>query len=104
MVTSIIFSIVYGKEISGMDDEYVTVAQVAMEGVSKAAVPGVYWVDYFPFLRHVPSWFPATASRKLAEYYLPYVINMRDKPYYKVKQEIVSHFVYAVPSKITLDE
>ncbi|THH30306.1 hypothetical protein EUX98_g3869 [Antrodiella citrinella] len=85
MVTGIIFYIAYGKRISGMDDDAVIIAQKAAEGLSEAAMPGFSWLDFFPFARHIPSWVPGTASKKLAEKYLPYVQAMRDKPYDEVK-------------------
>ncbi|TCD64488.1 hypothetical protein EIP91_004049 [Steccherinum ochraceum] len=88
MVSSIIFSVSYGGHLSGVDDEYVLAAQVAMEGISKAAIPGAYLVDYFPILRHIPSWVPGTSAKKLAEYYFPFVSIMRDKSYDQVKVEL----------------
>ena len=73
-----------------MDDEYVTMAQTVMEGFGKATVPGAYWVEYLPIFKHIPSWVPGTAARKLAEYYAPYVTTVRMKPYQDVKQAVVS--------------
>ena len=89
MVTSIILLVVYGKKISGMDNEYVLYAQKAGESFSQALAPGAYWVEFFPFLRHIPSWFPGTSARKLADKYLPYVLYVRDKPYGEVKEALV---------------
>ncbi|THH33282.1 hypothetical protein EUX98_g930 [Antrodiella citrinella] len=88
MITGLIFYITYGKRVSGMNDEAVVVAQIALEGLSKGAVPGFSWLDYFPLARHIPSWFPGTSSRKLAEKYLPYVRDMKDKPYDEVKANL----------------
>lgn len=95
MVTSIVFSIAYGKQISNMDDEYVVVAEKAVIGASKT-LPGEFWVEYFPFIKHLPTWIPGTRSRKFAEEYLPYVVNMRDKPYQDIKTAVVS--VFETPS------
>lgn len=72
-----------------MDDEYVVVAEEAAAGGGQAAVPGVYWVEYMPFLKYIPSWVPGTKSRRTAEAIRPLVVNMRDKPYAEVKAEIV---------------
>ncbi|THH27824.1 hypothetical protein EUX98_g6368 [Antrodiella citrinella] len=88
MVTSVIFSIVYGKQIKSMDDEYVILAQRGIEGISQACIPGIYWVEYLPFLRYVPSWVPSTTSRQLADKYKPYVLGVRDKPYQEVKDAV----------------
>ena len=76
-------------DIADLDDEYVLLAQKAVEGISVATVPGVYWVEHFPFLRHIPSWVPGTFSKKMAEHYKPTVETMRDKPFDKIKQDVV---------------
>ena len=47
-------------DIADLDDEYVLLAQKAVEGISVATVPGVYWVEHFPFLRHIPVFDPRT--------------------------------------------
>ena len=78
-----------------MDDEFVVAAQMAMEGLSKAAVPGAYWVEYVPLLKYLPSWFPGMSFRKLVDRYAPYVSCMREDPYKHVKAATVSHFIYA---------
>ena len=90
MVTSSIFAIVYGVHVDTLEHEYVFLAEKAMEGMSKAALPGSYWVDLFPFLRHVPSWVPFTSARKLGEAYSPYVLAARDKPYEETRTTMVS--------------
>ncbi|KAH8100146.1 CyP450 monooxygenase [Cristinia sonorae] len=84
-VTSVIFFVTYGKRIASMDDEYVTLAEIATDGVSQALIPGAWWIEFLPFLKHVPSWVPGTTSKKLAEKYRPHVINMINKPYEEVK-------------------
>ncbi|KAH8103582.1 cytochrome P450 [Cristinia sonorae] len=86
-ITSIIFSITYGK-VTSMEHEYVTLSQTAVEGVNLAAIPGVWWVEYFPILKHVPSWVPGTASKKFAEKYQPSVTSMVNKPYAEVKAAV----------------
>ncbi|KAH8093203.1 CyP450 monooxygenase [Cristinia sonorae] len=88
-VTSVIFFVAYGRKIASMDDEYVTLAEIAVDGVSQALVPGAWWVEFLPFLKHVPSWVPGTTSKKLAEKYRPHVINMINKPYEEVKVALV---------------
>ncbi|KAH8103605.1 CyP450 monooxygenase [Cristinia sonorae] len=85
LITSVIFYVTYGKKITSIDDEYVTLAKVAVEALSQAVIPGACWVEYMPILKYIPSWVPGTASMKLAEKYLPYVTKMKDQPYSEVK-------------------
>ncbi|THH26869.1 hypothetical protein EUX98_g7315 [Antrodiella citrinella] len=87
MVTAIIYYITYGKRISGMNDpEAVTpVARIALEGISIVLIPGISWLEYFPLTRHITSWVPGTATKKLAEKYALYVRKVRDEPYDETK-------------------
>lgn len=93
MVTSGIFAIVYGVHVDTLEHEYVFLAEKGMEGMSKVALPGMHWVDFFPFLRHIPSWVPFTAARRLGEAYAPYVLASRDKPYEEARANMVSRSV-----------
>ncbi|KAH8103459.1 cytochrome P450 [Cristinia sonorae] len=88
LITAVIFKITYGKQITSMDDEYVTLAQIGVEGIGEACIPGAYFVDLLPILRYIPSWVPGTAAKKLAEKYRPYVMGTRDKPYDEVKKAV----------------
>lgn len=90
MIVAIIVRIVYGMQIQSLDDDYITLAHKAVEGLVLAVVPGAYWVEYLPFLRHIPSWVPGTSGRKLAKKYKPVVALMRDQPFEKVENAMVS--------------
>lgn len=43
----------YGIDATG--DEYAHLAEISLRGFSEFHIPGAYWVEYFPILRHVPS-------------------------------------------------
>lgn len=74
-----------------MDDDYVIAAEKAVEGVSVAAIPGRFWVEFAPFTRNIPSWIPGIEFKKFAEDHLAHVINMVDKPYDEVKVAMVRY-------------
>lgn len=99
LVAAVIFLVVYGKKISGMEDEYVSLAHHAMNGLNKVSVPGAYWIDYVPFAKYIPSWLPGTTAKKDAEECLSWVTAMKEKPYGEVKAAIVSS--RTVPSSNT---
>ncbi|TCD66655.1 hypothetical protein EIP91_001073 [Steccherinum ochraceum] len=86
MVTSIIVSVFYGKQIKSMDDEYVVTAEIATEGLSIAAIPGGHLVEIFSFLKYIPSWAPGGSARRIAEKYIPYVKDLRDTSFNEVKK------------------
>ncbi|KAH8103571.1 cytochrome P450 [Cristinia sonorae] len=84
-VTSVIFFVTYGRKIDSMDDEYIGLAQGAVVGFSQASIPGAYWIEFLPFLRHIPSWIPGAASKKLIKKHRPLTVSMVDKPYTEAK-------------------
>ncbi|KAH8103589.1 cytochrome P450 [Cristinia sonorae] len=67
------------------DRSHVATIKIAGEGLSKAVIPGAYLVEFFPILRHIPSWVPGTTARKLANEYAPHVRKLRDAPFLEVK-------------------
>ncbi|KAK7678473.1 hypothetical protein QCA50_018533 [Cerrena zonata] len=88
--TGTILKIAYNMDIADLNDEYVLLAQKAVEGVSVTTVPGVFWVEQFPILKYIPSWVPGTYSKRMAEYYKPIVESMRDKPFDEIKQNMLN--------------
>ncbi|TBU45501.1 cytochrome P450 [Dichomitus squalens] len=55
----------YGIAVQGRDDVYVKIAKDALEGVVEGMVPERFLVEFLPFLRHVPPWFPFATSQRL---------------------------------------
>lgn len=94
--TAVIVEVSYGKTLSGPDDEYINVAQKFVEGFDAATVPGWYWVEYFPFLRHVPGWVPGTAAKQLQREYGQCTERLRSDAYEEVKRALVSHLQFVL--------
>ena len=76
--------VAYGIDIEDENAEIVRVIEKAIEGPSQTIVPGKFLVDYIPFLRYIPGWFPGAgfqaqfsewrdASRKLKD--VPYALR-----------------------------
>ena len=53
-----ILSTAYGIAVKESDDPYVSTAEIALNGLAEAGIPGRFWVDFFLLLKHVPSWMP----------------------------------------------
>lgn len=88
--TGLVIQMVYGRVVQGMNDEYVIAAQKAVEGVAITHVPGMFWVEFFPLLRYVPSWVPGARFQGVAKYYRRFVEKMRDDPFEATKSDMVS--------------
>jgi hypothetical protein len=42
-------NVIYGIEIAPRGDKYIDIAEEALDGMAKAAVPGAFLVNIFPF-------------------------------------------------------
>ncbi|TCD66265.1 hypothetical protein EIP91_001594 [Steccherinum ochraceum] len=104
MTSTIIYRITYGKTIASMNHEYFIAAEKAVAGASMVSIPGAYWVEFFPFLKHIPSWVPGAKFRQVAEEILGHVINIRDKPFDEVREEFSKGTAPPSLAKILLEE
>ncbi|KAF9461370.1 cytochrome P450 [Collybia nuda] len=56
--TAIVLRITYGQNITTDDDPFVKITLEAGRTMANGGPPGSTPVDFFPFLKHLPSWFP----------------------------------------------
>ncbi|KAG5650875.1 hypothetical protein H0H81_010675 [Sphagnurus paluster] len=66
MAGEIILTIAYGLQIQEHDDPYVAISQEAVESLNAAVVPGAFFVDFLPVLKHVPEWVPGAGFKRKA--------------------------------------
>ena len=84
-----IMKIGYGIVVQESDDPYISIAEEAFEGAAEAIVPGAFWVDFFPILKHVPSWFPGAGFQKKAARWREATNAMAEKPFRYVQEQLV---------------
>ena len=84
-----IMKIGYGIAVQDSDDPYISMAEVAFTGASEAAIPGAFWVDMFPILKYVPSWFPGAGFQKKATRVREATNTMAEKPFRLVQEQLV---------------
>ncbi|KII91350.1 hypothetical protein PLICRDRAFT_173216 [Plicaturopsis crispa FD-325 SS-3] len=98
---SLILRLTYGYKATTRDDPLVAIADVAMDGFSKATEPG-WLVDSFPVLRHMPSWFPGAGFKRVARamradldalYDVPFDFVQKQMREGKVAASFVSSFI-----------
>ncbi|KAK7692432.1 hypothetical protein QCA50_004057 [Cerrena zonata] len=85
---AIILKIVYDMEVTDVYHEFIKTAERVFLAISVAQIPGLFWVEFFPFLRYIPSWVPGTYFKKFAEEHIPMVQKMLDEPFYAVKRNM----------------
>ncbi|TFY60461.1 hypothetical protein EVG20_g7406 [Dentipellis fragilis] len=67
---ALILRLTYGYQPSSDNHEHDKLVQIvndAMLGFSVASEPGAFWVEYWPFLRHVPTWVPGAGFQSKAK-------------------------------------
>lgn len=64
--------------ISSPEDEYIKVSEAAVAVLNECKLPGAYWVDFLPILKHVPAWVPGAKAKQLGVKYAPLIRRARD--------------------------
>ncbi|KAF7371702.1 Cytochrome P450 [Mycena venus] len=98
MTGEIIMAAVYGIDVLPSNDPYVTLAHKAVRTAAIAAVPGVYLVDTFPILKHIPRWFPGAGFKRVAEEWSKLSRGMLELPFAETKRQMVRYLMLCAPS------
>ncbi|PIL24825.1 cytochrome P450 [Ganoderma sinense ZZ0214-1] len=64
---STLMQLVFGIEISEVNDKYFAMAERVRDIGEDVAFPGRYPVELFPWLRYLPAWFPGSHFKRIAE-------------------------------------
>ncbi|RDB17493.1 hypothetical protein Hypma_000997 [Hypsizygus marmoreus] len=91
-----ILPITYGQQINSVDDLLVQLAERAGTLTIESGTPAATLVDFFPALRHIPTWAPFAGFKRRALEARQAVDKMMDIPFEMVKKEMISG--RAVPS------
>ena len=98
-----IMKIVYGITVQESDDPYISMAEEALSGVAAAGIPGAFWVDMFPILKYVPSWFPGAGFQKKAARWREGVNSMVENPFRHVQKQLVRILFFFLRSHVSLN-
>ncbi|KAI0825169.1 cytochrome P450 [Trametes gibbosa] len=78
-----ILDVSYGIKAKDNHDEYIAIGERAVEGPAKALVLGALWVEFLPFLRHVPPWVPGASYQKKAAQWRKDAMMLTHEPFRK---------------------
>ena len=85
--------VAYGIAVQKTDDPYISIVEEVMNGIAEAGIPGAFWVDLFPILKYVPSWFPGAGFQRKAARWREAINTMAEKPFRHVQEQLVQvHF------------
>ncbi|KAH9039121.1 cytochrome P450 [Lactarius pseudohatsudake] len=91
-----IMKITYGHTVRSTDELYVRLAEEAGTDTVTSGSPGSVLVDFFPALRHIPTWMPGAGFKRHALRTRVKVRTMHDAPYEMVQKTLAAGT--AVPS------
>ena len=84
----------YGIDVQESDDPYISLAEDSLDGINQASILGSFWVDFFPILKYVPSWFPGAGFQKKAIHWRELNAIMTEKPFRYVEEQLVGDHYY----------
>ena len=98
-----ILHVVYGIDAVGENDPFVTLVYDALDAVSQGMIPGRFLVEYLPFLRSMPSWFPGSGKQACFVRWRNANMTLKEAPFEYVKNTMVrSCPIYLIPSSPVL--
>ncbi len=68
---------------------YVKLSEEAAAGFNEGLVPGRFLVQFLPFLRHVPPWFPGATSQRLWAKWMAAADKVKNIPFEHAKTQLV---------------
>lgn len=86
--TSIIIAVTVGHQITSDDDPYIAIAQGVSHAQGNTGSPGCTPVDFFPFLRYLPSWIPGAYYATFARDNSAVIDALHDYPYEEVRRNM----------------
>ncbi|KAF7360842.1 O-methylsterigmatocystin oxidoreductase [Mycena sanguinolenta] len=88
--TGVTSQIVAGHRILSDDDPYMRTTQALRDSLGRSGVPGSTALDFLPFLRYLPAWFPGFPFGAIARECRPRLQRLYDLSLQAVKHDMVS--------------
>ncbi|KDQ12552.1 hypothetical protein BOTBODRAFT_161446 [Botryobasidium botryosum FD-172 SS1] len=104
MAGKMIMSAIYGIKVDSADDQYITMAEAAMAPIAKVVFPGAAYVNIFPILQYVPTWFPGAQFKRNAKVWRKLAERMVDHPFEAVKSAMAAGTARSSFTSILLQE
>lgn len=83
---SLALSVAYGLNIESENNKFYRASEGAMSAVDEAMVPGRFFVDIFPILKHIPEWFPGAGWKKFGRMTKEKLYDSITLPFQAVKE------------------
>ncbi|KAG6902622.1 hypothetical protein C0995_014228 [Termitomyces sp. Mi166 len=88
--TSIVMRVAYGHQITSDEDPYLGITENTSHALGNAGSPGNTPVDFFPFLKYFPSWFPGAYYAGFARSQRGAIRKLHDYPFDNTRAELAA--------------
>ncbi|KAF8158888.1 cytochrome P450 [Mycena galopus ATCC 62051] len=88
LAAGVIMGTVYGYDIKPTEDRFVYLAEESLKKLASSVLPGAFAVNTFPFLRHLPAWFPGCGFHHSARDTYALIDEMKNAPFDFVRQNM----------------
>ncbi|KAF9000229.1 cytochrome P450 [Cyathus striatus] len=103
--SAIIVRLVYGYQVEKEDDPYIMLVSNALNLIGSIAIPGKYLVEFLPYLRFVPAWFPGAGFKRIAREVGRKASQIENAPFQWAKSQIKSgNYLPSFTSKSLLSD
>ncbi|THH28972.1 hypothetical protein EUX98_g5215 [Antrodiella citrinella] len=85
---ALIMDIAYGHQVTTDDDKYIEMGEKGNHAFATAGSAGSMLVDFFPILKHYPTWLPGSAFKIRAINAAKLLRTMHDVPYNEIKYQL----------------
>ncbi|THH15045.1 hypothetical protein EUX98_g9525 [Antrodiella citrinella] len=85
---SLALQVSYGYESNNGHDDLIELVDEAMEQFTILSKPGAFMVDFIPWLKYIPAWFPGATFQRTAQHYRKTLSDMIDVPFQMVKSRL----------------
>ncbi|KAJ7495372.1 cytochrome P450 [Mycena latifolia] len=86
MAAELIMEVTYGIHVQPSDDPFIALAHEVVHATATASVPGEFLVNTFPWLKHIPSWFPGAGFKRQAKEWRKVLHSTLDAPFAETKR------------------
>ncbi|KAI0070606.1 hypothetical protein K474DRAFT_763986 [Panus rudis PR-1116 ss-1] len=87
-VARFILRFAYGLQGEMVDSEYISDSKAMMHTVTTVSLPGSYLVDFLPWLRYLPHWFPFTEFQRIGKECRDQLQDFHSRPLRYVKEQL----------------
>ncbi|TFK32982.1 putative monooxygenase [Crucibulum laeve] len=88
IIATIIIRVTYGYYVRDENDPLLKGVLVLMDNFNEATLPGNFFVDFIPILKHIPRWMPGSGFLKKADEWRKVLQETTRNPYYWSKANL----------------